>query len=218
MSDSVRPHRRQPTRLPRPWDSPGKNTFLLQCMKVKSESEDAQSCLTLSDPMDCSPPGSSIHGIFQARVLEWGATAFSAWKVWGKAKPLRMGAETFSSGPALFLLLTHSGHTPLSCSDCPDASCSSVCSSSFLQLACSSLCIDDQFLLSLRYCLLHLGKDLHPSPVLLSCPLSACWDPRARGLGTVVPLAQYPQRTVWWAKAAQSVCGTADVLKTIIVV
>ena len=75
-------HRRQPTRLPRTWDSPGKNTgvgcnFLLQCMKVKSESEVAQSCLTLSDPMDCSPPGSSIHGIFQARVLEWGAIAFS---------------------------------------------------------------------------------------------------------------------------------------------
>ena len=70
------------TRLPRPWDSPGKNTgvgchFLFQCMKVKSESEVTQSCLTLSDPMDCSPPGSSVHGIFQARVLEWGAIAFS---------------------------------------------------------------------------------------------------------------------------------------------
>ena len=70
----VRPHRRQPTRLPRPWDSPGKNTgvgcqFLLQCMKVKSESQVAQSCPTLSDPMDGSPPGSSTHGIFQARVL-----------------------------------------------------------------------------------------------------------------------------------------------------
>ena len=82
MSDSVQPHRRQPTRLPRPWDSPGKNTgvgchFLLQCMKVKSESEVAQSCLTLSDLMDCSLPGSSINGIFQARVLEWGAIAFS---------------------------------------------------------------------------------------------------------------------------------------------
>ena len=74
-------HRRQPTRLPRPRDSPGKNTgvgchFLLQCVKVKSESEVAQSCLTLSDPMDCSPPGSSVNGIFQARVLEWGAIAF----------------------------------------------------------------------------------------------------------------------------------------------
>ena len=83
VSDSVRPQRRQPIRLPHPWDSPGKNTgvgchFLLQCMKVKSESEVAQSCPTLSDPMDCSPPGSSIHGIFQARVLEWGAIAFSS--------------------------------------------------------------------------------------------------------------------------------------------
>ena len=82
MSDSVRPHRRQPTRLPRPWDFPGKNTgvgchFLLQCMKVKSESEVVQSCLTLSDPMDCSLPGSSVHGIFQAEVLEWGAISFS---------------------------------------------------------------------------------------------------------------------------------------------
>ena len=77
MSDSVQPHRRQPTRLPRPWDSPGKNTgvgchFLLQCRKVKSESEVAESCPTLSDPMDCGPPGSSIHGVFQARILDWG--------------------------------------------------------------------------------------------------------------------------------------------------
>ena len=82
MSDSVRPQRRQPTRLPRPWDSPGKNTgvgchFLLQCMKLKSESEVAESCPILSDPMDCGPPGSSVHGIFHARVLEWGAIAFS---------------------------------------------------------------------------------------------------------------------------------------------
>ena len=82
MSDSVRPHRWQLTRLPCLWDSPGKNTgvgchFLLQCRKVKSESEVAQSCPTLSDPMDCSLPGSSAHGIYQARVLEWGAIAFS---------------------------------------------------------------------------------------------------------------------------------------------
>ena len=82
MSESVRPHRWQPTRLSCPWDSPGKNTgvgchFLLQCMKVKSESEVAQSQPTLSDPMDCSLPGSSAHGIFQARVLERGAIAFS---------------------------------------------------------------------------------------------------------------------------------------------
>ena len=78
----VRLHRWQPTRLPRPWGSLGENTgvgchFLLQCMKVKSESEVAQLCPTLRDPMDCSLPGSSIHGIFQARVLEWGAIAFS---------------------------------------------------------------------------------------------------------------------------------------------
>ena len=82
MFDSMRPHRRQPTRLPSPWDSPGKNNgvgchFLLQCMKEKSESEVAQSCLTLSDPMDYNTPGTSVHGIFQARVLEWGAIAFS---------------------------------------------------------------------------------------------------------------------------------------------
>ena len=82
MSDSVRPQRRQPIRLPRPWDSPGKNTgvgchFLLQHIKGKRESEVAQSCPTLSDPMDFSPPGSSVHGICQARELEWGAIAFS---------------------------------------------------------------------------------------------------------------------------------------------
>ena len=82
MSDSVRPHRQQPTRLPSPWDSPGKNTrvgchFLLQCIKVKNESEVAQLCPSLRDSMDCSLPGSSIHGIFQARVLAWGAIAFS---------------------------------------------------------------------------------------------------------------------------------------------
>ena len=79
---TVQPHRRQPTRLPGTWDSPGKSTgvgchFLFQCMKVKSESEVAQSYPTPSDPMDCSLPGSSVHGIFQARVLERGAIAFS---------------------------------------------------------------------------------------------------------------------------------------------
>ena len=73
MSDSVQPH---------PWDSPGKKIgvcchFLLQYIKVNSESEVTQSCLTLHDPMDCNLPGSSIHGIFQARVLPWGAIAFS---------------------------------------------------------------------------------------------------------------------------------------------
>ena len=80
MSDSVRPHRWKPTSILHLWDSPGKNTgvgchFLLQCMKVKSESEVAQLCLTLRDPMDCSLPGSSANRSFQARVLEWGAIA-----------------------------------------------------------------------------------------------------------------------------------------------
>ena len=80
--DSVRPHRQQQTRLPCPLDSPGKNTgvgchFLLQCMKSKSESEVTQPCPTLSDPMDCSLPGSSVHGIFQAKIMKWGAIAFS---------------------------------------------------------------------------------------------------------------------------------------------
>ena len=78
MSDSVRPNGRQPTRLPCPWDSPGKNIgvgchFLLQCMKVKSESEVTQSCLTLSTPWTAAHQGSAVHRIFQAKVLEWGA-------------------------------------------------------------------------------------------------------------------------------------------------
>ena len=88
----MQPHRWQPTRLHRPWDSPGKNTgvgchFLLQCMKVKRESEVAQLCLTLSYPMDCSLPGSSIHGIFQARVLEWGAIVW----YWHKDRNIDQG-------------------------------------------------------------------------------------------------------------------------------
>ena len=82
VSDSVQPQRRQPTRLCCPWDSSCKNTgvgrqFLFQCMKVKRESEVAQSCPTLRDSMDCSLPGSSTLGIFQTRVLEWVVIAFS---------------------------------------------------------------------------------------------------------------------------------------------
>ena len=82
MSDSVQPHRGQPARLPRPWDSPGKNIgvgchFLLQCMKVKSQSEVTQLCLTLSDPMDCSLPGSSAHGIwFRLAYLKYAKSAY----------------------------------------------------------------------------------------------------------------------------------------------
>ena len=106
VSNSVRPHRQQPTRLPCPWDSPGKNTgvgchFLLQYMKVKSESEVAQSCPTLSDPMDCRLPGSSIHGIFQARVLEWVAIAFSEYLIRPRTK--RPTVPTLGiSNPSLF--------------------------------------------------------------------------------------------------------------------
>ena len=89
-----------PPGTPPPQDSSGKNTgvgcyFLLQCKKVKSESEVAQSCPTLSDPMDCSPPGSSVHGIFQARVLEWGTTAFSVYQV---RSPIRTNSKVLT-GP-----------------------------------------------------------------------------------------------------------------------
>ena len=116
MSDSVRPHGRQPTRLPHPWDYPGKNTgvgchFLLQCMKVKSQSKVAQSCPTLSDPIDCSLPGSSVHEIFQARVLEWGAIAFSVFKF--KAIKIRQKPQFFS----------HSSH--ISCTHVHIAACAS---------------------------------------------------------------------------------------------
>ena len=87
MSDSVQPRRRQPIRLPHPWDSPGKNTgvgchFLLQFMKVQRESEATQLCLTLCNPMDYSPQVSSVPGISQARILEWVAIPFS----WGSSQ------------------------------------------------------------------------------------------------------------------------------------
>ena len=106
------PHRQQLTRLPRPWDFPGKNTgvgchFLLQCMKVKSESEVTQSCPTLSDPMDCSLPGSSIHGVFQARVLEWGAITFSI-AVWYK-RNTELVVRVLGLGASSLCQLT--GHT-----------------------------------------------------------------------------------------------------------
>ena len=120
MSDSLRPHRWQPTRLPRPWDSPGKNTgvgchFLLHCMKVKGESEVAQSCPTHSDPMDCSLPGSSVHGIFQARVLEWVAIAgfvlmlfILSCKTWNVVvKPGAWLARAPSSGSTISRFLLH---------------------------------------------------------------------------------------------------------------
>ena len=99
-SDSVQPQRRQPIRLPRPWNSSGNNTgvgchFLLQCRKVKSESEVAQSCQTVCDPTDCRLPGSSIRGIFQARVLEWGAIAFSDICIYLYIKQGKFGEKNF---------------------------------------------------------------------------------------------------------------------------
>ena len=119
MSDSVRPHRWQPTRLPSPWDSPGNNTgvgchFLLQCMKVKSESEVTQSCPTLCNPMDCSLPGSSVHRIFQARVLEWGAIAFSEVKPKSLQLPQGMSDQEAIASWTSFTLTSILHHiTPL---------------------------------------------------------------------------------------------------------
>ena len=111
----MRPPRQQPTRLCHPWDSPGKNTgvgchFLLQCMKVKNESEVTQSCPTLRNPMDCSLPGSSIRGIFQARVLEWVAIAFSEYS---GLIPFRMGGLDLLAiqGTLKSLLQHHSSKT-----------------------------------------------------------------------------------------------------------
>ena len=107
VPNPARPQRRPPTRLPRPWDSPGKNTgvgchIILQCMKGKSEREVAQSCLTLSNLVDCSPPGSSIHGIFQARALEWGASPMyrsrRKWWLPGARQRGARGGEPLSVG------------------------------------------------------------------------------------------------------------------------
>ena len=108
MSDSVRPHRWQPTRLCRPWDSPGKTAgvgchFLLQCRKVKNESELVQSYLTLCKAIDCSLPGSSVHGIFQARVLDWVAIAFSRRTIWIFLKKLKIKLPYDPAVPLLII-------------------------------------------------------------------------------------------------------------------
>ena len=118
MSDSVRPHRLQPTRLPRPWDSPGKNTgvgchFLLQCMEVKSESEVAQSCPTLSDPMDCSPSGSSAMGF--SRREHWSGChrllrTFCTWTHKDRMKALLLSFANFQPLEESFQLI---GSQPL---------------------------------------------------------------------------------------------------------
>ena len=138
MSDSVQPHRRKPTRLLCPWDSPSKNTvvgchFLLQCMKVKSESEVAQSCLTLRDPMDCSLPGSSVHGILHARVLEWGRHVnprpfhFNVWQnslqKKKKKRVLEWGAIAFSAPELLRVYFTCFDAAFLFCVLSPERMC-----------------------------------------------------------------------------------------------
>ena len=130
MFDSVRPHRRQPTRLPHPWDPSGKNTgvgyhFLLQCMKVKSEREVTQSCSTLRDPMDCSLPGSSVHGIFQARVPEWGAIAFSI-RIPTPSERCLFHCFCYHSPSSFFLFKTllHNFQNPVQCLP-PSSICSS---------------------------------------------------------------------------------------------
>jgi len=115
VSNSVRPHRQQPTRLHHPWDSPGKNTgvgchFLLQCMKEKSESEVSQSCPTLRDPMDCSLPGSSVHGIFQARVLEWGAIKPSTFYLKFKWAPCILSGKSTLTLSLPILSIPHNFH------------------------------------------------------------------------------------------------------------
>ena len=114
MSDSVRPHRWQPTRLTRPWDSPGKNTrvgwhFPLQCMKVKSESEVAQSCPIPSDPMDCSLPGSSVHGF--SRQEYWSGLPLPS-LLHHLVLAIQMVGQDLSRRPALVVLCAYQGIRP----------------------------------------------------------------------------------------------------------
>ena len=150
MCNSVWPHRRPPTRLPHPWDSPGKNTgvgwhFLLQCMKVKSESEVAQSCPTLSDPMDCSLPGCSVHGIFQARVLEWGAIAFSE----TTTRSIQLVAIHFRN----YSLLNLSSHLSLACAQVSEyLPCTLESFFSFFKIATALKLRDKRLLFFFNHC------------------------------------------------------------------
>ena len=143
MSNSVRPHRRQPTRLCRPWDSPGKNTgvgchCLLQCMKVKSENEVAQSCPTLSDPMDWSLPGSSLHGIFQARVLEWGAIALlTIKKKWQLCSVKKVLANTVVVMFLQYINILNQHFTHIQCCACVHAKLLQLCSTLCHPMGCS---------------------------------------------------------------------------------
>ena len=108
MSDSVPPHRQQPTRLPHPWDSPGKSTgvgchFFLQCRKVKSKSEVAQSCPTLSNSTDCGPPGSSVHGIFPGKSTGVGCHCLLRLESLGPGKSLSAHSGFLNKGSDLLL-------------------------------------------------------------------------------------------------------------------
>ena len=142
MSDSVWPYRQQPTRLPHPWDSPGKNTgvgchFLFQCIKVKSQSKIAQSCPTLSDPMDYSLPGSSVHGIFQAGILEWSAIAFSWRTVWRFLKKLKI---ELSYDPIILLLGIYPEKTIIQKDTCTlNVHCSTIYNSQDMEPKCLSI-------------------------------------------------------------------------------
>ena len=167
MSDSVRPHRQKPTRLPCPWDSLGKNTgvgchFLLQCRKLKSESEVTQSCLTLSDPMDCSLPNFSVHGIFQARVLEWGALAFSSIN----HVYLHRSYATFSPYLLIFeYRVKHTIHWEICCKPFPSGSGWKRCSfksSNRREVMKQSWCLVDIFKVSLP--LFRKYKETHGYP------------------------------------------------------
>ena len=118
MSNSVRPQRQQPIRLLAQGILQAKNTgvgchFLLQSMKMKSENEVTQSCTTLSNPLGCSPPGSSVHGIFQTRVLEWGAIAFSGTKAQGPSKVCRCLNKSVGFHFCLWSRLHHGASPPL---------------------------------------------------------------------------------------------------------
>ena len=200
MSDSVRPQRRPPTRLPCPRDSPGKNTgvgchFLLQCMKLKSESEVAQSCPTLLDPMDCSLPGSSVHGISQASVLEWGAIALAHTHKTPKQKPTlcrkKMGRDRLIPIDSTHFLSVRKRFTKVVTFER---------NMWFLQVypvplhkSASRLFSPDHLSLPLSSWLWHLGRKAGWSPSWVWSTSSACWQ-TGRKTGSPKPARDFPNK------------------------
>ena len=180
----MRPHRRQPTRLPRPWDSPGKNTgvgcrFLLQPMKVKNESEVAQWCPTHRYPMDCSLPASSVHGIFQARVVEWGAIVFST------PQPTP-GISLKSAGVKLSLMRVFSRSLvtiPPPFSHCK-VSASWTWEGTLAYGKAKGLILHGDFICwdTAEPSLWTAGPSLLPALLQPSRPLVTCWDGKGEGL------------------------------------